>query len=391
LAERTPARDALWVSVLYLTLFGSFGLYGPFVGDFLRQAGLSAASLPIFFAATRLVRVVSTPVWTAWVDTKSNARDALLVSSVPTALFFLWMLFSSPGLSWLFAYALFVILRGPSVSLCDVLAIDASARANTTYGKLRLWGTVGYCAGAFGAGALLERNAGRAVLALTLATTILGALSVQRLPTVETPKRGSYLADLRTLLSQRRYVLLLLCSSLHALGLATYDMLYGPWAKSHTNGTIAGLAIAVGGVAEVLFMLSGGPLLRWLGGNRALALAFAASAARWVCLARATSPVAIVSLQLLHAFTFGAYYLASIEIVERESPPGVRASAQGLFTTVSFGVAAAIALAVASPLIRRGGLALVFDVAAACALLAAAIAFVGLRERDDTRSAVAVP
>ena len=36
---------------------------------------------------------------------------------------------------------------------------------------------------------------------------------------------------------------------------------------------------------------------------------------------------------------------ASIEIVEREWPSGVRASAQGLFATVSFGVAAAIALA----------------------------------------------
>jgi hypothetical protein len=82
---------------------------------------------------------------------------------------------------------------------------------------------------------------------------------------------------------------------------------------------------------------------------------------------------------------------ASIEIVEREWPSGVRASAQGLFTTVSFGVAAAIALAVASPLIRRGGLALVFDLAAACALLAAASPFVGLRERGAESPASAAP
>lgn len=372
------------MSALYLTLFGSFGLYGPFVGDFLRQAGLSAASLPMFFAVTRLVRVVTTPAWTAWVDTKSNARDALLWSSVPTGLFFLWMLVTKPGLGWLVAYLLFVILRGPSVSLCDILALDSAARANTTYGKLRLWGTVGYCTGAFAAGALLERNASRAVIALTLAATVLGALSVHRLPVVETPKRGSYLKDIRTLLGQRRYVLLLLCSALHQLGLGTYDLLYAPWAKSHSSGTIAGLSIAVGGAAEVLFMLSGGPLLRRLGAHRALALAFVTSAARWVLLGRCTSPAAIVGLQLAHALTFGAFYLASIEMVEREAPPTVRASAQGIFTTSSFGVAAAIALAVSSPLVERGGLPLVFDVSAVCALVAALVAYVGLRAPSPT-------
>lgn len=386
MTDRTAARDALWVSALYLTLFGSFGLYGPFVGDFLQQSGLSAASLPIFFGVTRLVRVVTTPAWTAWVDTKSNARDALLLSSVPTALFFLWMLVSKPGSTWLVAYLLFVVLRGPSVSLCDILALDSAARANTTYGKLRLWGTVGYCSGAFAAGALLERNAGRVVIALTLATTMLGAFSVQRLPSVETPKRGSYFQDLRALLGQRRYVLLLLCSALHQLGLGTYDLLYAPWAKSHSSGTIAGLSIAVGGVAEVLFMLFGGPLLRSLGGHRALALAFAASAVRWVLLGRCTSPGWIVGLQLVHALTFGAFYLASIEMVERESPPSVRASAQGIFTTISFGVAAAIALVVSAPLVRRGGLPLVFDVSAACAVVAAFVAFVGLRTSAPARA-----
>ena len=41
-------------------------------------------------------------------------------------------------------------------------------------------------------------------------------------------------------------------------------------------------------------------------GGPAPTLVFVASALRWVLLTRATSPVAIVSLQLLHAFTFGA-------------------------------------------------------------------------------------
>jgi PPP family 3-phenylpropionic acid transporter len=357
----------------------------------LLQAGLSASAVTLFLALTRVVRVVSTPLWTALVDARSSARDVLLWTSVPTAAFFAWMGATRPGWSWFAAFVLFVVLRGPSVSLCDVLALDAAARAQTPYGKLRLWGTVGYCAGAFIAGALHQRHASRAVLWLSFAVTLVGAVSVWRLPRVQAPRREGILRGLRALLSNRRYVLLLVCAALHQIGLGAYDMLYAPWAASRTSGTIAGLSIAVGGVAEVLFMLWGGPALRALGTHRALALAFSVSAVRWWLLARWTSPVAIVGLQLAHALTFGAFYLAAIELVEREAPAEVRASAQGLFTTVTFGIAAALGLVIAAPLQRVGGLGLVFEVASGCALLASVIALFGLKISPRSEAARTPP
>lgn len=387
MSDRPARRDALLVSALYLTLFTSFGLFGPFAAEFLREAGVSAASVPLFFALTRLLRVVSTPAWTAFVDKRSNARDVLLITSVPTALFFGWMAVSRPGWTWLVAFVLFTVLRGPSVSLCDVLALDTAARANTTYGKIRLWGTVGYCVGAFAAGALHERHMGRAVLALSLAMTVMGGVAIQRLPPAQGPKSSGYLKDLGVLFRNRRYVALLLCAALHQLGLGTYDMLYGPFAAQKTSGTIAGIAIAAGGVAEVSFMLWGASLLRALGPHRSLALAFGASALRWALIARASSPAAIIALQLFQSLTFGCFYLSAVQLIEREAPPTIRASAQGFFTTSTFGVAAAVCLAVSSPLQRVGGLPLVFNVAAVCALVASVIALFAFAPSADRAQA----
>lgn len=378
-SDRPRTRDALYVSALYLWMFSSFGLFGPFAAEFLRQAGLAPASVPLFFAATRLVRVLSAPTWTAFVDRRSSARDVLLWTSVPTAAFFTWMALVPAGWTWLIAYLAFIVLRGPAVSLCDVLALDAASREDTTYGKIRLWGTVGYCGGAFAAGALHQVHAGRAVLLLSLLATVLAGVSVFKLPAVSGPKSTSYLKDVGALLRKPRYVALLGCAALHQLGLGTYDMLYAPWAAARTSGTVAGLSIAVGGVAEVAFMLFGAGLLRKLGAHRALALAFTASALRWALLGRWTSPAAIVGLQLFHALTFGCFYLAAVQTVERESPVTIRASAQGFFATSTFGIAAALGLAVASPLQRAGGLTLVFDAAAACALVAAVIAWFALK------------
>ncbi len=380
-------RDATSVSVLYVTLFASFGLFGPFAPTYLQRAGLSASGVTLFLALSRALRVISTPVWTGWVDARSSPRDALLLSGPPTMVFFAWMIATEPGWTWLLAFALFTVMRGPSVSLCDVLALDAAERAGTRYGRIRLWGTVGYCGGAFAAGAALHRGAPGAALVASLTVTALGTLAVARLPRVKAPPRAGILRDVRALLGRPRYLLLLVCAALHQVGLGAYDVLYAPWAAARTNGTIAGLSIAVGGASEVLFMLWGGGLLQRLGPRGSLALAFGASAARWVLLARWTSPAAIVGLQTLHALTFGAFYLSAVSLVEREAPPTVRASAQGLFTACTFGVAAAAGLALAAPLQRAGGIGLVFDVSAACAALATAVALLGLRDPSGPRDA----
>ncbi|MDP3276765.1 MAG: MFS transporter [Deltaproteobacteria bacterium] len=380
-------RDATYVSALYLSLFASFGLFGPFSALYLRLAGLSAAGATMFLAFTRLLRVVSTPVWTTWVDARSSPRQVLLWTSLPTALLFLWMFVSAPGVSWLVCFAAFIALRGPAVSLCDVLALDAAKRADTSYGRLRLFGTVGYCTGAFAAGWLQQRGDLRAALALTLVATLLGALSVSRLPKVKAPPRQGILRDLRTLFSQRRYVVLLLCAALHQLGLGAYDMLYAPWASAQIGGTVVGLSIALGGIAEVLFMAGGGGWLRRVGPRGVLTLAFVVSALRWFAMSRTQSAWVMVALQASHAFTFGAFYLASIDLIEAETPRTVRASAQGIFTMSTFGVAAALGLAVAAPLQRTGGFIRVMQASSAAALMAALIAWLALGPVKSTHPA----
>jgi PPP family 3-phenylpropionic acid transporter len=81
-------------------------------------------------------------------------------------------------------------------------------------------------------------------------------------------------------------------------------------------------------------------------------------------------------VQALHALTFGAFYTAGVALVDRESPPEVRASAQGLFSIISWGLACSASLALAGWLqSRTGTMRDVFLAAAAAALFAAVLAF----------------
>jgi PPP family 3-phenylpropionic acid transporter len=367
------------VSTLFVTLYGSFGLFGPFAATLLQQAGLTLSGATLFLSLTRLIRVMTTPIWTGIVDARSTPRDVLLLTSLPVALLFVAMLFTAPGWPWLVAYAMFIAFRGPAISLTDVLALDTAASAQVPYGRLRLWGTVGYCAGALAAGAMFQRHATQYVLLTTLTATILASitlLGVHRGPIV---RRQGIWSDLKLLLARPRYRLLLMCSALHQMGLSAYDNLYSPWAAEKTSGFIAGLGVVVGGLSEVLFMAVATPWVVRMGAARTFALSFVASGLRWILLGRCTSVSAILGLQVLHALSFGAFYIAAVAMVEQEARGTVRASAQGIFTTISFGVATGVSLLISSALVRHGGIKLVFDFAASASALAAVIALVGLR------------
>jgi hypothetical protein len=78
---------------------------------------------------------------------------------------------------------------------------------------------------------------------------------------------------------------------------------------------------------------------------------------------------------VLHALSFGAFYMSAVVIVDAESPRELRASAQGAFGAFCFGVGGAIALSSAGAIERAGGgVPAVFAAGAVASTVAAAAA-----------------
>jgi PPP family 3-phenylpropionic acid transporter len=107
---------------------------------------------------------------------------------------------------------------------------------------------------------------------------------------------------------------------------------------------------------------------------RLLVLASAASVVRWAALALVTAPVALVAIQILHAASFGAFYVGSVKLVDDECPPSLRVVSQGIYRAVAFGLAPAASLFLAGCIEGPYGLRGVFAVGAAAAAIATAVA-----------------
>jgi PPP family 3-phenylpropionic acid transporter len=249
--------------------------------------------------------------------------------------------------------------------------------AGRAFGAVRAWGTAGYALAAVLTGALVARDGSRAVLAVT--TALLGAAlaSAWTLGGRSAPlerQNGDAFRRLASLVRRPRVVILLAVALLEELGLAPYDALFPAYLARLAGATAAGVAVAVGAGAEFLFLLAGVSIARRLGPERLLVLACAVSTVRWTAIALLTSAAALVAVQVAHAASFGAFYMAAVILVDRETPPSLRASGQGLFGSFSFGVAAAMGLSLAGLVERCAGMSAVFGVAAGGSLAATCLA-----------------
>jgi PPP family 3-phenylpropionic acid transporter len=111
---------------------------------------------------------------------------------------------------------------------------------------------------------------------------------------------------------------------------------------------------AEGVVAEILLFSVSGFFVARFGPIGLLALAGFSGIARWAVLAQSTELAALLSVQVLHAITFGAVHLGAMHFVARNAPPGLSATAQGIYASAS-------GLAMGLAMIGAGGLFAAFQ------------------------------
>lgn len=378
-----PRASAL--ATVYFGYFAALGVFGPFVALYLEHRGLSPDRIAFLLALLPFFRVVSTPAWTALADRLHSASFVLRIVAVGSTAAFALLEWEPSGAALVLVLLAFTVFRSPATALMDVLTLQWSTRTGGAFGQVRAWGTVAYTLATFGAGVLIQDRGPAVIIPTALVLLALTSVATFALPRGTPPGHTPLLPALRVLLRRPRFMLFLATAALHQLGLGAYDALFPAYLTHLSDSTTAGFSIALGAAAEVLTMTLARGLFIRLGLTRTLAIAYGVSALRWALMAMVTTPWILVALQTLHAFTFGAFYLAGVALVDEESPPEVRASAQGIFGAVTWGLASSAGLAVAGLLQRHGGLPRVFMAAACLCALAALIALqLGARAQRDS-------
>jgi PPP family 3-phenylpropionic acid transporter len=327
------------IEVFYFFFFQSVAINMAYMPSHLRALGLDGRQISTALAVAPMLSL-AVPLGWAWLADRTRRPDRVLRIVACGA----WLGFSplvlargaaarsfSVILAGYVGYAIFSVGLG---GLADALAV-VRVRAGAIYGRLRLWGSIGFVIAAVATGAalgVLHAELGGLLIPLAMWLALGGGFvaSLRLRSTGEEAPRPR-IADVRALLAAPGLRWLLLAGALHWACLAPYNVFFGIFLRDLGLPPVSwGLAYAVGVIAEMLVLLYFHRLHARFSLGALLAAAFLVSALRWLAIARLRSPVALILLQALHGMTFGMFWSAAIALVAATVPPQLRATGQAL-------------------------------------------------------------
>lgn len=370
-----------WGGLYYFTFFAANGALFPYYTLFYKSVGISEQAIGVLVALPTLVTIFASPMWSGLADALRLHRRLLPLSLLATMVTVVLLMQSQTFV----ALAAFILLQAfvsaPLVSLADNAVMELLGDQKHLYGRLRLWGAVGYGMTALLSGAFIDRFGFQASVLIYVSLMLVTVLVSTRLPAPQL-RTPPLLRDLGQMLTNSRWMTFL--ASLFLVGacsaiLNSFFVLY--MQSIGASAAVFGLSIVVASLSELpVFFLAPRIVLR---GNASLLLmiAFGTYAIRAFLCSLVTEPWMGVAVQLLHGLTFSALWTASVTYAREIAPPGWSATAQAAMGSVFFGVAVGAGALSGGILYANAGPVFTFRVAAVLALAGLVLFALQLRRR----------
>ncbi len=365
-SKSVSRRFAVRLSLFYGTVFLVLGTHLPFFPVWLRAIGIDAAWIGIIGAVPAVTRFTILPVITGLAERYRALRGAMMLTAVATALGFALVGSQHGAVPVFLAYVMTCSLWTATVPLTDAYALRGVVRFGLDYGRLRLWGSAAFIAGALACGVLVDLIEPSGLIWIIVALAALGAASSFTLRPLDAPgERPALVQGDSALLRRIGFIAIILAAALiqgsHA---AYYSFASIDWQARGFGGlTIAGLW-SLGVVAEiVVFALSP----RLTPEPATLVVIGALSAiVRWTVTAQEPALPVLAVVQLGHGLSFGLTQVGTMGLLVRMVPDHVTARGQGYLAACS-GIVASIASILSGAIYARYGQGVYYVMAAMAA------------------------
>lgn len=336
LTELLPAKS------FYFLYFAAGATLAPFLVLFYRQQGLDEGQIGLLTALQPLMTLAAASLWGGLADSTRQHR-LLLRGAMVGAILCALLLARMEGFAGLVAVALaYSFFLAPIIPLVDNSVLELLGDRSERYGRIRLWGAVGWGAAGPLAGRLVDWGGLDYSFYLFALIQLGGLLITFGLPIAKGSLGVNFWSGLRGLATNRRWLLFLAVMFVGGMGSATvHNFLFLYLEDLNASRWTMGLSLSAATVSEVaVFFFAEKLLARW-GTVRVLAFSLAALALRLLAYSFIDSPGWVLAVQLSHGLTFSAMWVAGVAHAKKLAPPGLGATAQGLLTGVYFGVGAA--------------------------------------------------
>jgi MFS transporter, PPP family, 3-phenylpropionic acid transporter len=345
----------------YFLYFGAAGGFTPYLNLYYQQIGISTYQIGLLAALLTSLTLVASPLWSGIADRFQLHHYLLPLLTILTVPAVALLASVNSFTALIIPVLLFAIAIAPIVPLADYAILSLLGDKSHEYGKLRLWGAVGWGISAWLTGNMIEQFGMRFSFVSYGVLMLLCALIALNLPTPKPRGIENYWQSLYNLIQQRRWLGFMCAVFLGGIALSIFQNYFvlHLTALGASEG-LFGLSVASGAVSEIPVFLLIPIILRRRSPRIIIAIAFIMIMLRGFIYATIQNPEWAIAAQLLHGLTFSALWAAGVHHINTLSPEGLGASSQSFFGTVMFGISGIVGALIGSWLYEQMGAAYLF-------------------------------
>ena len=371
------------LSGFYFFYFATLGVLVPYWSLYLQSAGFTPVDIGNLIAILMFSRIVAPVVW-GWIADHREQRMAVVrLASLLTVVAFGGAFFGT-SFWWLAAVMLlFSFFWHASLPLLEVFVMRHTAARPGAYGRVRLWGSIGFIVAVLMLGPVIDARGPWWVLPSLLSLMFGIWLFSLTLPESEMKGAVEPAGRFREALLRPEVFAFLLACLLMQISHGPYYTFYSIYLEGYGySKTVIGMLWAFAVVCEIGVFLLMQRLLTRVSLRAVLIASFLLAAIRWLLIGRYPENISVLVLaQALHAATFGSFHATAMQLVHRFFTGRHQHRGQAIYGSLSFGIGGAVGSLYSGHAWATLGPTVTFNIASASAGLAFLVAWFLIKPR----------
>jgi PPP family 3-phenylpropionic acid transporter len=373
-------------SIFYFFYYAALGAYTPYVGRWVDALGhggfVVGGMLGLWYAS----RIIGPPVWAALTSRSAVPGQWFVAGSALTLLTFSAFLFTQSAWALLTVMAVFGFFYNAVMPQFEAMTLTALGPRANLYGRLRVWGSIGFLIVAGTYGALMDEVGAQYFAWITLPLFVMMLVSAWPHRHDKPPEHIATVQDAGHLWKRPGVRRFLLVALLMQIGFGPFYVFYTLHlqAAGH-SGAVIGMLWAVGVLIEIAMFWQAPRLIARFGAGPLLMACLAVTVLRWTVTALFAHSLSIMLLaQTTHALSFAIFHACCMRLMTDYFPGKRAAAGQSLLYGFSSGVGGVLGAGMAALAWESaGGGTLAFLLGAAVTALAWIV--YALRRRSNTQ------
>ena len=341
------------LGVMMFFQYAIWGAWAPVLSEYLKNTlGFSGAQFSLIYSLLPLATIIAPFIGGQVADRYVASQKVVAGLQFAGGIFLILIASTTSYGTMVWMMLVYCLLYAPTLALTNSIAFINLQNSEKEFGKIRVWGTIGWIAagylltlwrvGAQSAGGLAFEGD---MLLLAGVFSLLMGIQAFSLPHTPPRKEGvkpwAFLEALK-MMKDRNFLIFIIIAFVVATELMFYYILTAPFltsAKIGVSSTILPWVMTIAQVAEIFVLAFLLPtLISRIGIRKILAMGILAWPLRYIIFAIGQPSWLVIASLALHGFCFVFFFAAAFIYVDTIAPRDIRHSAQSLITLVTYGV-----------------------------------------------------